>query len=162
MKTQSKSNDWTVNRQCNGVIAHEDPPTELRARRLWNQLVNDMGREIQCRVTCQSAEQIKELPDFDRAYQTDIVIISVHDLARFCFGTAGWLTDWLNAKSCLPRALFILHDGEQDGQVVGFLRTISESAGVTLFSCGRETGDASAVSDPRHDCRPAEDLAPVL
>jgi len=44
MKTDPESNDWIANRRCHDGIAHEDLLTELRARRLWNQLVNDMGQ----------------------------------------------------------------------------------------------------------------------
>lgn len=152
MKTNLESNDWTVNGQCNGVIVHEDLPTESRARRVWNQLVNDREPDFRCGVTYQSAAQIKESLDFDQAHQTDIVIISAHDIAHFFFDAAAWLTDWLNDKSCRPQALFILHDGEEDSQVVEFLQTISKFAGVKLFSRGRETSDDLAVNDSEHDC----------
>lgn len=148
-------------RQCNGLIVHEDLPTELLARRVWNQLVNEMGREIHCAVTYQSAEQIKESLDFEWFSRTDIVIISVRDLALFFFGQTAWLTDWLNVKSCLPRALFILHDGEEDNEVIGFLRTISEFAGVSLFSRGREAHDHLRAMSQEHVCQPEEDFALV-
>ncbi|MFA6562006.1 MAG: hypothetical protein WCV00_08900 [Verrucomicrobiia bacterium] len=159
MKTKSESTDWKEKGQCHGVIVHEDLPTELRAKRLWSQLVHDMGQGVRCDATYQPAERIKELLDFNQAGLTDIVIVSVHDLARFFFGAAGWLNDWLNAKSCLPRALFVLHDGKEDNQAVGFLRAISESAGVTLFSRGREVGNDPPLSNSKHDRRRAEDLA---
>lgn len=159
MKTDPENNNWTMNRQCNGVIVHENLPTELRARRLWHQLVNDMGWEIRCDATYQTAEQIKESLELDRFSQTDVVIISVHDLALFFFGGAEWLTNWLDVKSCRPRALFVLHDGKEDSQMVGFLRTICKFAGVSLFSQGRETGDDPAVSGLKHDYQPAEGLA---
>jgi len=161
MSTQSESNDWIVSRPCNSVIVHDDLPTELRARKLWNHLVSDAGQGVQCNVTYRSAGQIKESLDFEQAGQTDIVIVSVHDLARFFFGAAGWLNDWLSIRSVSPRALFILHDGEADDRMIGFLQTVTQSAGVTLFGHHPEAGDDLVVSNPENDRRPAEDLALV-
>lgn len=158
MKTQFESTDCDLKGQCHSVIVHEDLPTELRARRLWRELVHDMGHGIQCDATYRPAEQIKESLNFEQADLTDIVIIAVHDLPRFFFAAAGWLNEWLSAPSILPRALFILHDGEENSQVIGFLRTISEFAGVTLFNRGRETRDDSSVISAEHDPQPAEDL----
>ncbi|OHE78707.1 MAG: hypothetical protein A2107_08685 [Verrucomicrobia bacterium GWF2_62_7] len=161
MNTQSESYEWTVNRRFNSVIVHEDLPTEQRARRLWDHLLNDMGQGVQCGVTYHSAQQIKESLDFEQSGLTDIVIVSVHDLARFFFSAAAWLNDWLSIHSASPRALFILHDREADERMVEFLRTITESAGVTLFGHSSEAGDDLAVSDPEDDRQPAEDLALV-
>ena len=158
MKTSAESNERMVNRQCTALIVHEDQATELRARRLWNELVHDMGWEIQCDATYQPAEEVKGKLDFEQAGVTDIVIISVRDLARFLFTAAAWLDDWLATESNLPRALFVLHDGMEDAQVIGFLQKIAGFAGVTLFNRCCETCSPPVV-DVEDDRQPAEDLA---
>ena len=160
MKNNSESIDKDDHRHRYGVIVHEDPATELRARRLWNELVHDMGQDVRFGATYQPAGEVKELLDFERASVTDIVIISVHDLARFLFTAAAWLDDWLATKSSLPRALFVLHDEKEDTRVIEFLQTISGFAGVTLFNRGCETC-GPPVMGVEDDRQPAEGLALV-
>ncbi len=126
-------------RQCQAVVVHDDLATKQRAGELWGAIVNNMGQDVPCTVTYMFAEQVEQAPVMERASQIDIVIVSMHDLARFMANIAGWLSDWLTADTCLPRALFVLHEGEEDRQLVNFLRTLTEFAGVTMFSCGRET-----------------------
>jgi hypothetical protein len=158
MKTEAENTGVDEKGRCYSVIVREDLPTELRARRLWRELVHDMGQNVRCEAMCQPVEQIKESLDFDQARLTDIVIISVHDLPRFLFAAAGWLDDWLSIPSPLPRALFILHDGEEDDHVLGIVRKLAEFAGVTLICRGREPRDEPAVIGAKHDRQPAEDL----
>ncbi|MBI5686480.1 MAG: hypothetical protein HZC54_15520 [Verrucomicrobia bacterium] len=139
MKRETSDIEWSLPRQCKAVVVHDDSETKRRAKELWDTILNDMGRDAQSGVTYLSAEQIEKAPVCEHAAQIDVVIISMHDLARFLSNVAGWLADWLNADTCLPRALFILHDGEEDRQLLNFLRTLAEFAGVTMFSCSRET-----------------------
>ena len=160
MKNNSESTDRDENRHRYGVIVHEDLETELRAKRLWNELVHDMGQNIQCDATYQHAEEVKEELDFEQAFMTDIVIISVHDLARFLFTAAAWLDDWLATKSSLPRALFVLHDEKDDTRVIGFLQKIAGFTGVTLFNRCYETCSPPVTGAEEHRQR-EEDLALV-
>jgi hypothetical protein len=153
MKNDTENTRWSEKGRCHSVIVHEDLPTELRAKRLWRKLVHDMGRGIRCDATYQPAGQIKESLDFRQADLTDVVIISVHDLPLFFFSAAQWLNDWLSAHSTVPRALFVLHDGKPDCQVVSMLRRLTEFAGVTLFNRHHETGATA------HGRRSDEELA---
>ncbi len=139
MKRETSDIEWSLPRQCKAVVVYDDLVTKQRAKELWDTIINEMGGDAQCSVTCLSAEQVEKVPVLKRVAQIDVVIVSMHDLARFLSNIAGWLADWMNADACLPRALFILHDGEADRQLVNFLRMLAEFAGVTMFSCGRET-----------------------
>lgn len=162
MKIPFESIGWNECPHFYGVIVHEDPPTELRGRRQWDQLVHKLGKGIRCSPTYQPAEQIKRSLIFEQAYLADAVIVSVHDLARFFFDAAEWLTDWLSVKPRLPRALFILHNGDEVGQAIEFLRQLAGLTGVTVFSRGHETNDGPQAGDPERDCQPVEHTALVF
>lgn len=137
---------WSLPRHCQAVVVHDDLATKQRAGELWSAIVNNMGQDVPCAVTYMSAEQVEREPVMERAGQIDIVIVSMRDLARFMANIAGWLSDWLTADTCLPRALFVLHEGDEDRQLVDFLRTLAEFAGVTMFSCGREANRVQKAS----------------
>lgn len=162
MRTETELTGWDEKGQCRSAIVCEDLPTELRARRLWRELVHDMGHGIQCNATYWPATLIRESLDFEHASVTDIVIISVHDLPRFVFAAAGWLNDWLSTRSTLPRALFILHDTKQDRQVVEMLRKLTEFAGVTLFNRDYDANDGLPAGDIEPSRQSEEELALAL
>jgi hypothetical protein len=134
MKTQVENMEWRAGQWCYGVIVHEDLPTRLRAQKVWDELVTGMEGNIPCRLNYKSTADIKEQSDFGPTDLTNVVIVSVHDLPRFFLGTAVWLNEWLGFPSIVARTLFMLHDGEEDRRVIGMLRRITDSAGVTLVS----------------------------
>lgn len=138
MKTQTKDIGWNLQRQCNAVIIHENAATEARARALWKTLFDNLGPDIPCVITFMTTAQVEAMLVCQGGSQIDIVIISVHQAASSLAGGAWWLTDWLNAKSRLPRALFLLHDGDKDDDAVRGLAALAESAGVSLFSRSRQ------------------------
>lgn len=159
MKTQTEDIGWDLKRQCNAVVIHENAATETRARVLWQAIFNDMRPDIPCVVTYMTTAQMENLLVCEGASQIDVVIISVHDAVRCLAGGAWWLTDWLNANSRIPRALFLLHDGVEDSDVVRGLGALAEGAGVTMFSHGRQ--DASAFLTEPSACghKPVEQFA---
>lgn len=115
------------------MIVHEDPPTERRARNLWDQLVHEMGEGIPFSASYKSMTEFKPPLDFEQVGATDIVIVSVHDLLHFILDAGGWLAGWLTSHSPLPRALIILYDGKEDALVLGMLEKVARTSGVTLF-----------------------------
>lgn len=148
METESQCIRQEADRQCRGVIVCEDLPTGRRAEELWNRVARVLGEVVPCRADHKSAAEIKEQLDFAGAEETDILIISVHDLPIFIFDAGRWLDDWLSVRPRLPRALFILHDGPKDDPIVAFLEKLTGFVGVTLFSCGREGCETRPRSDP--------------
>ena len=155
MNNERMATGWNEKSECRGVIVHEDAPTASRAESLWNNIVHDMGQNVRCDATFQPANEIEDLLDFEQAVATDIVILSVHDLARFLFTGAAWLDDWLATRSPLPRALFVLQDGEDNSRVLQFLQTISGFAGITLLHRRCEAG-CSLTGVAETDRPPAE------
>ncbi|MBM3892220.1 MAG: hypothetical protein FJ388_24150 [Verrucomicrobia bacterium] len=163
MKATSEHIDWAGGPPCNGVILHEDPATELRAMKLWSQIAEGMGPEITCDLTpwplaLFEAPRLRERA-FRDAEQTDVVTISVHDVARLSADVSKWLTQWLNTKSSLPRALIILHDGEEQNEVVTFLKMLAEFVGVSVFSRGGEIANGSDAIGATHYRQREESLA---
>ena len=158
MKMETPDVEWSLPRQCKAVVVHDDLATKQRARELWNDVIHGAGRDAHYGVTYLSANQMKKSPVLERAGQIDIVIISMHDLARFLSNIAGWLTDWLNADTCLPRALFLLHDGKEDRQLVNFLRTLAEFGGVAMFSCGSKMAPVWNTVPVENDRRPGNEM----
>ena len=163
MKTGNEHIDWAAGPPCNGVILHEDPATELRAMKLWSQIADGMGPEIKCDITpwptgLFEAPRLRERA-FRDARQTDVVTISVHDIGYLSADVSKWLTQWLNSKSSLPRALIILHDGEEQNEVVTFLKMLAEFVGVSVFSRGGEAANGSDATGTKHDCQREESLA---
>ena len=139
-KEESRSIPLSLGPRCNGVILYEDPATERRALALWNQIQDDMGPEVKCDVALWSTD-LFEIPSqregaFCETAQTDVVTLSMHDTACLSRNASKWLTQWLNTKSSLPRALIVLHDTEEENEVVAFLRTMAEFVGVSMFSRG--------------------------
>lgn len=159
MRNDGATLGWDANDRRRAVIVCEDVPTARRARRLWKEIGRNRGPTIPRNTTYKSAGEIKESLDFDQAEATDIVIVSVHDFPRFFFAAAAWLDDWLSARCQWPRALFILHDGEEEGQALGFLRKLAGFAGVTLFSCGREANNDRPAGGLELKRQPAAKLA---
>ncbi|MBI5686068.1 MAG: hypothetical protein HZC54_13430 [Verrucomicrobia bacterium] len=161
MKIQTEDIGWNLKRQCNAVIIHEDAAAESRARVLWQAIFNDMGPDIPCVVTYMTTAQMGSMLVCEGAGQIDIVIISVHDAVRCLAGGAWWLTDWLNAQSRMPRALFLLHDGDDDSDVVRGLSALAEGAGVTMFSRGHSEVPGFPATHSVPDHMPAEQFAGV-
>jgi hypothetical protein len=159
MKNELATTGWDAKKRCRGVIVHEDAPTASRAKSLWHEIVHDLGPAIPWDITCKSAGEIEESLDFDQAETTDVLIVSVHDFPRFFFAAAAWLDDWLSARSPWPRALFILHDGTEEGQALEFLRKLAGFAGVTLLSRGGDADGLFSDSDLELDRQPEENLA---
>jgi hypothetical protein len=165
MNAENERIDWAGGPLCNGVILHEDAATELRAMKLWSQIADGMGPEIACDITpwptgLFEAPILRERA-FRDAEQTDVVTLSVHDVGCLSADVSKWLTQWLNTKSNLPRALIILHDGEEENEVVRFLRMLAEFVGVSVFSRGGESANGSDATGAEHLCQRDENLALV-
>jgi hypothetical protein len=127
------------------VIVHEDRPTELRAKRFWNRLVHNMGRQAWCAASYYHLEEIKRLLGLEQGRVANVVVISVHDFADFLLSATIWLDDWMTRNSHAPRALVVLHDGRCDSPLFNVLREVVRITGVTLFTHGRKaTGKSTA------------------
>lgn len=131
--------EWRLGRPYQAVVVHDDTATKQRAADLWDTITSSVDWELPGRISFYSAEQIEKAPFMERAAQIDMVVVSVRDLARFFTGVSGWLSDWLNADTALPRTLVVLHERDEDRQLVGFLRTLADFSGVTMFSCDQDT-----------------------
>lgn len=161
MNRETSDTEWSPPEGCRAVVVYDDLATRQRAEELWENIVNDMGHDVRCGVKYIPGQQIENAPLLERAEKIDVVIISMHDLARSLSTIAGWLADWLNADTCLPRALFVLHDGEEDRQLVNFLRTLAEFAGVTMLSCGHGIRRGPRAASPKRS-RADEELLAVV
>ena len=140
------------NQTCNGVVIYEDKATETRARNMLEAIFDEMGLDIPYAITSMTVAQMAGMPVCEGAAMVDFVIISVHDVVRRVSDGKWWLTHWLNESSRMPRALFLLHDGEEKSGWVRGMRTLAESAGVNLFSRGRlaSAGIPVRPSVPEH------------
>ena len=139
MNNQVEDAACKPNRECNAVVIYEDKATETSARNMLQAIFDEMGPDIPYAITSMTVAQMAGLPVCEGAAMVDFVIISVHDAVRRVSDGKWWLTHWLNESSCMPRALFLLHDGEEKSGWVRGMRALAESAGVSLFSRGRQT-----------------------
>ncbi len=141
-------------RGCNAVVIYEDKATETRARNMLQAIFDEMGSDIPYAITSMTVAQMAGLPVCEGAAMVDFVIISVHDAVRSVSDGKWWLTHWLNEISRMPRALFLLHDGEDKSGWVRGMRSLAESAGVSLLSRGRQTEAEISASSLATERRP--------
>ncbi|MBI5687612.1 MAG: hypothetical protein HZC54_21285 [Verrucomicrobia bacterium] len=161
MNSQKPNVGWGQKQHCNTVIIHEDAATQTRGRLVLESIFNEMGPDIPWRVSYLTVAQLEDMLVCEKASEIDVVIISVHNAVRSVSGGAWWLTDWLNADSLLPRALFLLHDDEEDSSVVRGLSALAESAGVTMLSRGRRDVSVFPSHPPAPAPAPAEQILGV-
>ena len=146
MKLPAESLAWRTDQPCRWMIVSENAAAEQQARGLWSQLVQTMHGNVPSVIFHRTTGQPPQSPAFGHDDLTNLMILSVHDLPRFLLEAAAWLNDWLNVPSTHPRALFVLHGEKEDSPVIGMLRKLAQSAGVTLFSIAAEEAVANTMT----------------
>lgn len=148
MKNQDSHVLDLPNREYNAVIIADDKVTEERAQAMLKSISVEMGPDIPCVARFMTTTEMAGQTGCEDADNLDFVIISVHNLVKCVSDGGRWLTHWLTQTSYMPRALFLLHEGEADPGWIRGLRAFAESVGVNLFSRGRYVATAVPVNRP--------------
>jgi hypothetical protein len=156
------ASDLDASPTFNVVIAYEDFDTGKHAKRTYDFLVENLGRE--CQFTNQmwkfdvlSIPKLREMAAKD-AVQADIIIVSSHGGDELPEPVKAWIESWLAEKGNVNALVALFDCPDEDSlktrRIRTYLADVAERGGMEFFAQpddwpGRRTGTGPLQS--RHD-----------